>query len=331
MSTLDSLNLKQPDEYKLPKPQIGVSACLLGKEVRFDGGHKNNKLIVDSLSKFVHLKSVCPEKECGLPTPRPAMQLRQQGEEIRLLVNKTPFDDITGQMMSYAEQKMHSLSDLDGFIFKKDSPSCGAFRVPVVINDDGYRNRDATGLFAKTFMQHFPLVPVEEEGRLNDNSIRENFFERIFAYQRWKNIETPDTNVKGLIEFHSRHKLMLMGRGSSYYQELGRLVAQTTRINLREQRHAYISRFMLVMAMRSRPGRQVNVLQHIMGYLKEALSHDDKQELLSVFESYRHNELPLITPITLLRHHLRVHPQPYINQQYYLDPFPGQLALRSSI
>ena len=330
MSTLDSLACKQPD-HGLDKPRVGVSACLLGKTVRFDGGHKNNKLIVDSLSEFVELKSVCPEVECGLPTPRPAMRLRQQGGEIRLLVNKAPFEDKTGQMMSYTEKKMPSLGNLDGFIFKKDSPSCGAFRVPVVINDDGYRNRDAIGLFAKAFMQHYPLVPVEEEGRLNDNAIRENFFERVYAHQRWNSIDSPDTNLKGLVEFHSRHKLMLMGRGSSYYQELGRLVAHTTRTNLTEQRQAYISRFMQVMAMRSRPGRQVNVLQHIMGYLKPVLSHDDKQELLSVFESYRLNELPLITPITLLRHHLRVHPQPYIDQQYYLVPFPGQLALRSFV
>ncbi len=329
------INIDNSNNVKLDtsgnKPKIGVSACLLGKPVRFDGGHKNNKMIVDELSQFIELVSVCPELEAGFSSPRPAMQLRRKGDEIRLLINKTPFQDMTEQMTSYADKKVQQLSDLDGFIFKKDSPSCGAFRVPVVINDDGYRHRDATGLFAQAFMQQNPLTPVEEEGRLNDNAIRENFFERIYAYQRWKQIADPLNNVSGLFEFHARHKLMLMGRGSALYQELGRMVAHTTRANLAERRSAYIARFMEVMTLRSRPGRQVNVMQHIMGYLKDVLSGEDKQELLSVFEAYRQRELPLITPITLLRHHLRVHPQPYINQQHYLEPFPRQLALRSSL
>lgn len=311
------------------KPIIGVSACLLGKPVRFDGGHKNNKMIVDDLSRFIKLVSVCPEMEAGLPTPRPAMRLRRFDQGIRLLVNKTPFQDMTACMTNYAANRVQQLSHLDGFIFKKDSPSCGAFRVPVVINNDGYRQRDATGLFAQAFMQHNPLIPVEEEGRLNDNAIRENFFERIYAYQRWKKIKDPQQNVQSFIEFHSRHKLMLMGRGSAYYQELGRMVAQTTRQTLAVRREAYISRFMQVMALRSQPGRQVNVLQHIMGYLKKDLSSEDKQELLSVFDAYRERQIPLVTPVTLLRHHLRVYPKTYINQQYYLDPFPRELALRS--
>jgi len=180
-------------------------------------------------------------------------------------------------------------------------------------------------------MEKYPLIPVEEEGRLNDAALCENFFERVYAYRRWKNISNADRNVQGLIEFHSRHKFMLMARGSHYYSELGRMVAGTRASDLAERREKYITRFMQVMKLKSHPGRQVNVLQHIMGYLKQALTSEDKRELLSVFEAYRQHQLPLITPVTLLRHHLRVHPQAYVAKQHYLDPFPEQLALRSAL
>lgn len=311
------------------KPKIGVSACLLGKPVRFDGGHKKNDYILNSLVNHMELVSMCPEMESGFATPRPTMQLRQVNNEIRMVFSKDPVNDVTDQLVNYSENKVKELSELDGFIFKKDSPSCGAFRVPVVIHKDGFRNREGIGLFAKAFMNAHPLIPVEDEGRLNDSAICENFFERVYAYRRWKEIANADTNVRGLIEFHSKHKLMLMARGSHIYQELGRMVAGTTLKDLPMRREEYIQRFMEVMKIISLRGRQVNVLQHIMGYLKQALSGDDKQELLSVFEAYRQQQLPLITPLTLLRHHLRVHPQAYIAEQHYLSPFPEQLALRS--
>ena len=311
------------------RPKLGVSACLLGKEVRFDGGHKKNTLILNSLAEHMDFVSVCPELEAGFGLPRPTMQLRQLGEEVRLVFSKNPETDVTLQMQSYAQKRVSDLSDLDGFIFKKDSPSCGAFRVPVVIHKDGFKNREGIGLFAQKFMQQNPLIPVEEEGRLNDAALCENFFERVYAYNRWKKIENAENNVQGLIEFHSTHKLMLMARGSHLYQELGRMVAGTTLKDLSQRRRAYIKRFMQVMSITTKPGRQVNVLQHIMGYLKQALSHEDKQELLLVFEAYRNRQLPLITPLTLLQHHLRVHPQKYITRQHYLKPFPQQLALRS--
>ena len=312
-------------------PLLGVSACLLGKEVRFDGGHKKNNFILSSLSKHVEFKSICPEMEAGFGMPRPTMQLRQQGNEIRLVFSKNPEIDVTDQLVNYSSSKVNQLEHLDGFIFKKDSPSCGAFRVSVVIHKDGFRNREGVGLFAKTFMDRYPLIPVEDEGRLNDAAICENFFERVYAYRRWKKISNPDKNVQGLIEFHARHKLMLMARGSHFYQELGRLVAGTTTKDLMQKREKYILRFMQIMKITSQRGRQVNVLQHIMGYLKQAISSEDKQELLSIFEAYRQRQLPLITPVTLLRHHLRVHPQYYISEQHYLEPFPEQLALRSSL
>jgi len=311
------------------KLNVGVSACLMGDSVRFDSGHKKNGFIVSSLSEHFNFTKVCPEVGAGFGIPRPAMQLRHINGTVELVVSKKPDQVVTDQLMSFTNEKLDELSELDGFIFKKGSPSCGVFRVPVVINEQGHKDRNESGLFAKPFMQRFPLIPVEEEGRLNDAALCENFFERVYAYRRWTQIDNAENNVSGFIEFHSRHKLMLMARGSSYYQELGRMVAGTTQADLAQRRQAYIHRFMQVMAMTSKPGRHVNVLQHILGYLKEVLTKDDKKELLSVFEAYRQRQLPLITAVTLLRHHLRVHPQEYISKQHYLKPFPETLALRS--
>lgn len=313
------------------RPVIGVSACLLGKKVRFDEGHKKSHYILNDLSKFLDFESICPELEAGFGVPRPAMQLRLQENEVRLVLSKEPSTDLTSQMTEYASEKVSKLSHLDGFIFKKDSPSCGVFRVPVVMHSNGMRQRNGTGLFADQFQQQNPLIPVEEEGRLNDAGLRENFFERVYAYRRWKAIKNPETNVEGLIKFHAQHKFMLMARGSEYYQEMGRMASGTTRKDLQQSRERYIKRFMEVMKIVSKPGRQVNVLQHIMGYLKPSLNSGDKQELLSIFEAYRNSQTPLITPVTLLKHHLRANPQQYIVQQHYLNPFPEQLALRSSL
>lgn len=315
-------------EIASQKPRLGISGCLLGMPVRFDGGHKQNNFIQTSLASHIECVAVCPEVEAGFAIPRAAMQLRLQGKEIRMVMSKGEHEDVSQKMSDFASKKMNELSHLDGFIFKKNSPSCGVFRVPVVISKHGHRKKIGTGIFSQAFMQRYPLIPVEEEGRLNDAGIRENFIERVFAYQRWKNV---DYSVHGLIGFHSRHKMMLMARGSNYYQELGRLVAETTAGNLSQYRDIYIHRFMQVMSTIPSNGRQVNVLLHIFGYLKKVLSREDKKELLDVFEAYRQQQLPLITPVTMLRHYLRLYPQPYIEKQHYLKPFPEQLALRSVI
>jgi uncharacterized protein YbgA (DUF1722 family)/uncharacterized protein YbbK (DUF523 family) len=313
------------------KPVLGVSACLLGQAVRFDGGHKQQRFISESLAGHFELRPVCPEVELGLGVPRPAIQLRRDpvNGAVRLINPRQASGDLTDSMSAYAERRVARMGQLAGYIFKKGSPSCGMERVPVVINDSGYRPKEGVGLFAQAFMARWPLVPVEEEGRLNDPAIRENFFERVYALQRWREIAEPTSNVSGFIDFHARHKLLLMARGSAYYRELGQLVAGTTGASLVRNRELYIARFMQVMALRPTPGRQVNVLQHLLGYFKRKLQSADKQELLALFERYRRNEIPLITPLTLLRHHLRRLPDPYLARQHYLAPYPEPLALRS--
>jgi len=303
----------------------------MGQLVRFDGGHQRSSYIVDNLQQHFEFLQVCPEMGMGMGTPRPAIQLRRDGDKVRLVSSKNIDVDYTDAMDDFCEATLDGLSHVDGYIFKKGSPSCGVERVPIVVSDNGSRCKEGIGMFARAFMKKYPLIPVEEDGRLNDARLRENFFERVYAYQRWKNIPNPETNVKGFIEYHASHKFMLMARGSSYYQELGRLASGTTKNNLKEKRQIYIHRFMEVMAMRPPNGRHVNVLMHIMGFLKSKLESSDKRELLEVFESYRKRQVPLVTPVTLLRHHLRHHPHPYIQKQYYMNPYPDSMSLRSSI
>lgn len=308
------------------KPVLGVSACLLGNRVRFDGGHKANSFVSTELKDFVEYIAVCPEVEAGFSTPRPAMQLRLNEKEIQMVISNNNEMDVSQQMRDFSKKRLNELSELDGFIFKKNSPSCGVYRVPLVVSKHEHRKKVATGLFAQAFIERYPLIPVEEEGRLNDPELRENFMERVFAYQRWKGMEN---SFHGLVDFHTRHELMLMARGRQFYQELGRMLAATRETELNLVRNIYIYRFMEVMALIPSPGRHVNVLQHVLGYLKTVLNHEDKNALLGVFESYRHRKIPLITPVTLLRHYLRVYRLPYIERQHYFTPFPEQLALGS--
>ncbi len=313
------------------KPILGVSACLLGQPVRFDGGHKKARYITETLSEYFELMPVCPEVEAGLGVPRPTIQLRQNPEngEVRLINPRLADANITDSMRSHYKRKVEGMANLAGYILKKGSPTCGMERVPVIVDDNGYRRHEGVGIFAQELISRWPLLPVEEEGRLNDSQIRENFFERVYALQNWRSIENPETNVKGFIEFHASYKLLIMSRGSHYYQELGRMVAGTTKNSLVETREAYIRQFMEIMSIRPSRNRQVNVLQHLLGYFKRDLDSSDKQELLALFDSYRRQEIPLITPVTLLRHHLRRLPNPYLEMQRYLAPCPEQLALRS--
>jgi uncharacterized protein YbgA (DUF1722 family)/uncharacterized protein YbbK (DUF523 family) len=310
----------------ISKPVIGASSCLLGNEVRFDGGHKRHRFVTDVLAKHMSIKPVCPEMAIGLSTPRPAIRLQAINGEARLVMSKDNDIDLTDTMQAYAEKTLYQFAELDGFIFKKGSPSCGAWRVPVVVHKDGHKRNDGSGIFAQAFMKRFPWIPVEEEGRLNDADLRQNFIERVYALHRWHNIENADNNIQAFIEFHASHKLMLMARSPADYQKLGQFVAQTTQQTLKVRRHEYLLLFMQAMRKPNSRGKHVNVLMHIMGYLKEHLNSSDKAELLAHFEAYRKNQLPWISLIVLLKHHLRKHPAPYINQQYYLNPCPEEIA-----
>jgi uncharacterized protein YbgA (DUF1722 family)/uncharacterized protein YbbK (DUF523 family) len=315
-----------------PTIRLGVSTCLLGEQVRYDGGHKLDRYLVNTLSLHVEWVPVCPEVEIGLPTPRESMRLIGDPEAPRLIAPKSG-RDYTETMQSWARERLVELAavKLHGFIFKKNSPSSGLFRVRVY-DQNGMPQRVGTGIFPREVMKRFPLLPLEEEGRLHDMRLRENFIERVFVYYRWTHLLEEDPTPGGLVRFHTAHKLTLMAHSPSHYQEMGRLVAQAGSLPWEGLVETYGRLLMEGLKVLGTPGRHANVLQHLMGFLKDALAKEDKAELLGLIEDYRRELVPLIVPLTLLQHHLRRHPVPdWVHQQVYLSPYPKELMLRNHV
>ena len=314
----------------MSKIEIGISSCLLGQEVRHDGGHKRNAWILNTLSNYFEFRPLCPELAIGMGVPRPTIRLIKQENVIRLVGSKDTDLDVTDEMNRFSNQAISSMDELSGYILKKDSPSCGMERVRVY-NEKGIPEKNGSGLFAARLMEAHPNLPIEEEGRLMDPVLRENFIERVFVYYRWKKLLHTGLTVKDLMEFHASHKFNLLAHNESIYRELGPLVAQATPENLETIAEQYINMLMKGMKKPATRKRHTNVLMHVMGFLKNALSSDDKQELLDILEQYREGRVPLIVPITLLRHHLRREPHPYIERQFYMKPYPEELMLRNSL
>ncbi|HJV65869.1 MAG TPA: DUF523 and DUF1722 domain-containing protein [Geomonas sp.] len=310
--------------------KIGVSSCLLGENVRYDGGHKHDHYITDLLGRFFNFLPVCPEVECGMPVPREAMRLVGDPAAPRLVTTRTGIDK-TEQMLSFCQAKVAQLEteDLCGFIFKKNSPSSGLFRVKVY--REGMPARSGSGLFAAAVVAHFPNLPVEEEGRLNDPELRENFIERVFAYRRWKDLVAENPDLGKLVGFHTRHKLILLAHSTVLYRELGSLVAQGGSMPLPELLRRYEELFMRALALLATVKKNTNVLQHIMGYFKKQLSGSEKEELGEVIRQYHQQLVPLVVPVTLLRHYVNKYDQRYLKEQLYLAPAPAELMLRNHV
>jgi len=315
-----------------PTIRLGVSTCLLGERVRYDGGHKLDRFLVNTLGPFVEWVPVCPEFEIGLGVPRESLRLVGDPEAPRLIAPKSG-QDHTERMQTWARGRLEELAAarLHGFIFKKDSPSSGLFRVRVY-DQNGMPRRLGTGIFPREVMNRFPLLPVEEEGRLHDMRLRENFIERVFVYYRWTHLLEEDPTPGGLVRFHTAQKLTLMAHSPSHYQEMGRLVAKVGSLPWEELVETYGRLLMEGLEVLGTPGRHTNVLQHLMGFLKDVLSKEDKAELLGLIEDYRQGLVPLIVPLTLLQHHLRRHPvSDWVHQQVYLNPYPKELMLRNHV
>lgn len=312
------------------RPAIGISSCLLGDNVRYDGGHKRNPFVTEQLAEHFDFRAVCPEVGIGLGVPRPAIHLRRQEARVRVVDSRDPDTDHTAAMEAYARRQVDELGDISGYIFKAKSPTCGVWRVPVH-EERGPPARDGRGVYADAFMRARPLVPVEEEGRLNDPVLRENFVERVFAYRRWQDMTADGLTADTLVRFHTIHKLTVMSHDEQAMRALGRLVASAGSRPVGELAGEYIELFMQAMATRATKKRHADVLMHLMGYLKTSLDGDDKQELLDVIHAYRLGELPLIVPVTLIKHHFRRHPHPYVTDQVYLNPHPRELMLRNTI
>ncbi len=310
---------------------IGVSACLLGEHVRYDGGHKRDRYISDTLGRFFNFLPVCPEVGCGMSTPREAMRLEGDPANPRLMTRQSRIDK-TGQMLGYCAARIRELAgeDLCGFIFKKDSPSSGLFRVKVY-GPDGVPSKTGSGMFAAAVARNFPLLPMEEEGRLIDPAIRENFIERVFSYRRWKDFLGGAPDMGGLVEFHSRHKLLMMAHSPQIYREMGVLVAHGKGIKLEELLRRYEELFMRGLALHATAKKNTNVLMHIMGYFKKELTAGEKEELLAIIGQYHDQLVPLLVPLTLLKHYVTKYDQSYLKQQLYLAPHPAELMLRNHV
>ena len=315
----------------MEKIKLGISSCLLGEKVRFDGSHQWDRFLTDTLGKYVDFVPVCPEVEGGLGVPREPMRLVGEVARPRLVTVRTGIDH-TELLVNWARQKVQELAALDlcGFIFKSKSPSSGMERVKVY-NHQGVPAPGGVGIFARIFMERFPMLPVEDEGRLHDPALRENFIERLFCYKRWRELLSRDYSIGSLVAFHTRHKLLIMAHSPRHYRDLGRLVARTREIPVKELFAGYQAILMEALRLKATPKKNANVLYHLLGYFKQQLTGDEKQELLEIIESYRREFVPLIVPITLINHYVRQYGEPYLKEQYYLNPHPVELGLRNHV
>ncbi len=313
------------------KIKLGISSCLLGNPVRYDGGHKLDHFLTDTLGRYVDWLPVCPEVECGLPVPREAMRLVGDPEDPRLVTFRTRVDH-SARMKSWARKKVAELEqeDLCGFVFKSRSPSSG-MRGVKIYPEAGPPNATGSGLFARAFMDKFPLLPIEDEGRLHDPGLRENFIERIFVYRRWQEYIKEDGSLGGLVSFHTEHKLLVMSHSQKHYTELGKLVAAPKKVRREELHSRYLRTLLEGLGFLATVKKNTNVLQHMAGYFKDKLSADEKKELQEVITNYHRELVPLFVPITLLQHYVRKYNAEYLMQQAYLNPHPLELMLRNHV
>jgi len=311
--------------------KIGVSTCLLGQKVRFDAGHKHDRYITDILGDYFHFVPVCPELEVGMGVPRESVRLVGSLEAPRLVGTRTGAD-WTYRMLTYARQRVRrsDLLDLCGYILKKDSPSCGMERVKLY-HESGLAERSAAGLYAKILMEQYPLLPVEEEGRLNDARIRDNFIERVFAYYRLRRLFASGFSRGALVAFHTANKYLILAHSPKHYTLLGRLAAEVKAHRPSEFREKYSALFMEALTIKATPKKHHNVMLHILGYLKTDLEPADKKYILGVLDDYRLGLVPLVVPLTLLRHYVAKQGVTYIADQIYLNPHPKELMLRNHV
>ncbi len=303
----------------------------MGENVRYDGGHKLDRFIRDTLGEYVDFVPVCPEVECGMPVPREAMRLVGNPESPRLVTIRSQ-KDMTKQMLDWAAIRVRELESegLCGYIFKQNSPSSGMERVKVY-NEKGMPLKIGVGLFAKAFMDHFPLLPTEEEGRLHDPRLRENFIESIFALKRWREAKAEGSTLGKLVAFHTQNKLQLMSHSLVEYRAMGKLVAMGKELPVKDLYGQYEVLLLKALSLKCTVKKHTNVLQHMMGYFKKQLSPDEKQELLDVIFDYKNGMTPLIVPVTLFNHYVRKYDENYLKQQTYLNPHPTALKLRNHV
>jgi len=310
--------------------RLGISECLLGRPVRYDGEHKHDPYLTETLGQWVEWVPVCPEVEAGLGVPRQAMDLVGTATGDRLVVRPTGLD-LTERLRVWTEQWLCEVLGLDGFVLKKGSPSCGMRRVRVYPEDGGTARRSGVGVFAQALIERYPLLPVEEEGRLNDPVLRENFVGRLFGLRRWRDFLAGSPSAAGLVEFHAAAKMTLLSHHQQKYRELGRLVAEAGRGELGLMLQEYGFGYAEILRHRTTRRRHLNVLQHLAGHLKRELEEPDRAEVAELITAYGDGSVPLVVPITLLRHHFRRHGGDWARSQTYLNPYPDELMAQNHV
>jgi uncharacterized protein YbgA (DUF1722 family)/uncharacterized protein YbbK (DUF523 family) len=309
---------------------VGISSCLIGEKVRFDGSHKQNRYILDTLGQYFRYRPFCPEMAIGLGVPRETIRLVAVDGKTEAIGNRHAELNFTRPLTRSAEDQVDWHQQVLGYIVKKDSPSCGMERVRVYHGEQP--KREGVGLYTAKLMQNFPTLPVEEEGRLGDPVLRESFVKRVFIYRRWHELHANGLDWAHLTDFHARHKLILYSHNQQLGRQLGRqLAAAQQQGSVLDYAPQYLAQLMAILKISAKRSNHVNVLEHIRGYLKQDLDKSDKQELTESIDNYRRGLLPLIVPITLLRHHFRRNPNRYIERSYYLQPHPDELMLLNSL
>lgn len=319
------------EQHTKDKIRLGVSTCLLGENVRFDGGHKHDSYLTGTLGPFVEWVPVCPEVEIGLGTPRESLHLAGDPAAPRLVTTKTQ-RDYTEAMLQFSSAKIAQLKRLrlNGYILKKDSPSCGMARVRVY-SEKGMPARNGVGLFARALMDGIPELPIEEEGRLNDPALRENFIVRIFCHYRWQRFLEPPFRLAALITFHAQHKFLLLAHHEKNFREMGKLVAAGKSLAPKALLARYEELYFAALRHPAPKRKHTNVLQHLAGYFKKQLDEKDKKELQATIADYHRGLLPLIVPLTLLKHYITKFDVQYLQDQVYLNPHPKELMLLNHV
>ncbi|MGE6388428.1 2-thiouracil desulfurase family protein [Pseudomonas sp. NPDC078416] len=313
------------------KPKLGVSACLMGVEVRFNGGHKESHLLTRALTEYFDFVPACPEVAIGMGIPREAIRLVGDPDHPQAVGSVNHAMNVTEQLADYGEHMATEMSDICGYIFMQKSPSCGLERVKVYRDNGVPFETGGRGIYAQAFCARHPDLPVEEDGRLNDPVLRENFITRVFAYAAWQTLLKSGITRRTLTEFHARYKYQLMANDPVQYKALGNLLGTMGRNDPTEIAPRYFSQLMSALKKPATRRTHTNVLQHLCGYLRQTLSASDKKEIQGVINQYHQGIVPLVVPLTLLKHHFRRHPDPYIALQVYLQPHPENLSLRNAI
>ncbi|WP_286675082.1 YbgA family protein [Pseudomonas subflava] len=310
--------------------KLGISACLLGERVRFNGGHKHSSLCTEVLAEHFELVPVCPEMAVGLGAPRPVIRLVGDASAPRAVMPEHG-RDLTDVLQAQAARTADELADISGYVLMQKSPSCGLHRVKLYRDNGHLAEAGGRGVFAAALQALRPELPMEEEGRLHDPVLRENFLNRVFVYGRWQRLLAAGLTRQGLIDFHARHKYLLMATHPQQQKALGRLLGDLGRHDPEELGPRYFSQLMAALSRRATRGTHSNVLQHLSGYLKQHLDDAERAELQQLIEQYRTGVVPLVVPLTLLRHHFNRHPHAYVASQDYLRPYPDDLSLRNAI